>query len=106
MTGEDLDCPDYSAFMETTLKPLLQEYEPNDMYIAEETSFFYKMLANYTYTFPRRKSVWVKASQLQRQTHPDAVHQHDWYSQAASNDNWQSYQATCIKKENGYSFSS
>ena len=51
MAGEDLDCPDYSAFMETTLKPLLQEYDPNDIYNADETIFFYKMLANHTYAF-------------------------------------------------------
>ena len=51
ITGDGLDCPDYSDFMENTLKPLLQEYQPNDIYNADETSFFYKMLANRTYAF-------------------------------------------------------
>ena len=40
ITGEGLDCPDYSDFLENTLKSLLQEYEPNDIYNADETSFF------------------------------------------------------------------
>ena len=51
ITGECLNCPDYSDFMENTLKPLLQEYQPNDIYNADETSFFYKILANGTYAF-------------------------------------------------------
>ena len=42
------DCPDNSDFMENTLKPLLQEYQPNDIYSDDETSFFYKMLDNRT----------------------------------------------------------
>ena len=50
-TGEGLDCPDYSNFIENTLKPLQQENQPNDIYNADETSFFYKMLANRTYAF-------------------------------------------------------
>ena len=51
LTGESLDCPDYTDFMETTLWPLLQEYEPNNIYNANETSLFYKALANRTYVF-------------------------------------------------------
>ena len=50
-TGEGLDCPDYTDFLETTLKLLLQEYEPNDIYNADETSVFYKVLANSLYAF-------------------------------------------------------
>ena len=37
--------------MENTLKPLPQEYQPNDIYNADETSFCYKMLVNRTYAF-------------------------------------------------------
>ena len=40
ITGEGLDCPDYSDFLENTWKPLLQEYKPNDIYNADETHFF------------------------------------------------------------------
>ena len=50
-TGEGLDCPDCTAFMETTLWPLLQEYKPNNIYNANETSLFYKALANRMYAF-------------------------------------------------------
>ena len=46
-----MDCPDYTDFMETTLWPLLQEYEPNNTYNANETSLFYKALANRKFTF-------------------------------------------------------
>ena len=41
LTGEGLDCPDYTDFLETILKPLLQEYEPNDIYNANKTNLFY-----------------------------------------------------------------
>ena len=37
--------------METTLEPLLQEYKPNNIYSADDTSLFYKALANRTYSF-------------------------------------------------------
>ena len=43
------DCPDYTDFLETTLWPLLQEYEPNDIYNADDTSLFYKALGNRMY---------------------------------------------------------
>ena len=49
--GEGLDCPDYTDFLETTLKLLLQEYKPNDIYNDDEASLFYKALANRTYAF-------------------------------------------------------
>ena len=51
LPGEGLDCPDYTDFLETILKPLLGEYESNDIYNANETSFFYKALANRMYAF-------------------------------------------------------
>ena len=60
MTYEGLDWPDYSAFMETTLKPLLQEYTSNDIYNADGISFFYKMLTNCTYAFQEQKVHWSK----------------------------------------------
>ena len=38
ITGESLDCPDYTQFMEEVLTPLLMQYEPQDVYNADETS--------------------------------------------------------------------
>lgn len=58
--GEGLDCPDYSSFMEEVLKPLLQEYEPQDVYNADETSLFYKLIANRTYAFKAQPVIGSK----------------------------------------------
>ena len=44
ITGESLDCPDYTQFMEEVLTPLLMQYEPQDVYNADETSLYYKCL--------------------------------------------------------------
>ena len=49
--GESLGCPDYSVFMEQTLVPLLQKYEPRDIYNCDETSLFGKALPTRTYAF-------------------------------------------------------
>lgn len=49
--GESLDCPDYTNFVEQTLAPLLMEYEPRDIYNADETSLFGKALPTKTYAF-------------------------------------------------------
>ena len=46
-----MDCPDYTDFLETTLWLLLKEYKPNNIYNTDETSLFYKTLANRTYAF-------------------------------------------------------
>ena len=51
MCGESLDCPDYSQFIEEVLKPLMDEYEPQNIYNADETSLFYKSLSNCTMSF-------------------------------------------------------
>ena len=51
MCGESLDCPDYSQFIEEVLKPLMEEYEPQNIYSADETSLFYKSLSNHTMSF-------------------------------------------------------
>ena len=51
MCGESLDCPDYSQFIEEVLKPLMEEYEPQNIYNADETSLFYKSLSNCTMSF-------------------------------------------------------
>ena len=40
ITGESLDCPDYTQFMEEVLTPLLMQYEPQDVYNADETSLY------------------------------------------------------------------
>ena len=51
MCGEILDCPDYSQFIEEVLKPLMEEYEPQNIYNVDETSLFYKSLSNLTMSF-------------------------------------------------------
>ena len=51
MCGESLDCPDYSQFIEEVLKPLMEEYESQNIYNADETSLFYKSLSNCTMSF-------------------------------------------------------
>ena len=43
ITGESLDCPDYTQFMEEVLTPLLMQYEPQDVYNADETSLYYSV---------------------------------------------------------------
>ena len=40
ITGESLDCPDYAQFTEEVLTPLLMQYEPQDVYNADETSLY------------------------------------------------------------------
>ena len=44
MCGESLDCPDYTQFIEEVLTPLMEEYEPQNIYNVDETSLFYKSL--------------------------------------------------------------
>ena len=61
--GEGLDCPDYSTFMNEVLRPLLQEYEPQDIYNADETALFFKALANRTYAFRSEQVRGSKATQ-------------------------------------------
>ena len=39
ITGESLDCPDYTQFMEEILTPLLMQYEPQDVYNADENLY-------------------------------------------------------------------
>ena len=48
MYGESLDRPDYSQFIEEVLTPLMEEYEPQNIFNADETSLFYKLLSNHT----------------------------------------------------------
>ena len=51
MCGESLECPDYSQFIEDVLTSLMEEYEPQNIYNADETSLFYKSLSNHTMSF-------------------------------------------------------
>ena len=51
IVGEALDCPDYDEFRRDVLDPLLKQYRPNDIYNADETSFFFRLLASRTYAF-------------------------------------------------------
>ena len=55
ITGESLDCPDYTQFMEEVLTHLLMQYEPQDVYNADETSLYYKCLPDRTYAFEHER---------------------------------------------------
>ena len=55
ITGENLDCPDYIQFMEEVLTPLLMQYEPQDVYNADETSLYYKCLPDRAYAFEHER---------------------------------------------------
>ena len=55
ITGESIDCPDYTQFMEEVLTPLLMQYEPQDVYNADETSLYYKCLPDRTYAFEHER---------------------------------------------------
>ena len=55
ITGESLDCPDYTQFMEEVLTPLLMQYEPQDVYNADETSLYNKCLPDRTYAFEHER---------------------------------------------------
>ena len=98
ITGEGLDCQDYSDFMENTLRPLLQEYQPNDICNADETSFFYKMLANRTYAFGD-ETARFETPQLQRQIESAVMHQHDWHRQTSTPTAWQGCKTPCPEEE-------
>ena len=62
ITSESLDCPDYAQFMVEVLIPLLMQYEPQDVYNADETSLYYKCLPDRTYAFEHERvrvfTVW------------------------------------------------
>ena len=66
ITGESLDCPDYTQFMEEVLTPLLMQYEPRDVYNADETSLYYKCLPDRTYAFEheRVRGVYSQSSRI------------------------------------------
>ena len=51
LTDEALDCPPFAEWKESVLEPLLQQYQPNDIYNADETCFYYKRPHDCTYTF-------------------------------------------------------
>ena len=51
MCGESLDCPEYTQVIGEVLTPLMEEYEPKNIYNADETSLFYKSLSNHTMPF-------------------------------------------------------
>ena len=55
ITGESLDCSDYTQLMEEVLTPLLMQYEPQDVYNADETSLYYKCLPDRTYAFEHER---------------------------------------------------
>ena len=55
ITGESLDCTDYTQFMEEVLTPFLMQYEPQDVYNADETSVYYKCLPDRTYAFEHER---------------------------------------------------
>ena len=59
ITGESLDCPDYTQFMEEVLTPLLMQFEPQDVYNADETSLYYKCLPDRTYAFEHERVLCI-----------------------------------------------
>ena len=65
ITDESLDCPDYTQFMEEVLTPLLMQYEPQNVYNADETSLYYKCLPNRTYEFEHERvrvfPIWLNS---------------------------------------------
>ena len=67
ITGESLDCPDYAQFL-GVLTPLLMQYEPQDVYNADETSLYYKCLPDRTYAFEHERvhvfTIWSNYYQL------------------------------------------
>ena len=42
LTGEAHDCPPFAEWKVSVLEPLLQQYQPNGIYNADETCFYYK----------------------------------------------------------------
>ena len=75
MCGESLDCPDYSQFIEVVLTPLMQEYEPQNIY--NETSLFYKSLSNHTMSFDSEEVHGSKLHQSKDRMSL-AVYQYEW----------------------------
>ena len=67
MCGESLDCPDYSQFIEEVLTFLMEEYEPQNIYNADETSLFYKSLSNCIISFDSEE---VHGSKLHQSKDP------------------------------------
>lgn len=62
--GEGMDCPDTTTFREEILLPLLAKYDPEDIYNADETSLYPKLLPGRTYAFKGEKvigSKWLKS---------------------------------------------
>lgn len=53
--GQSLDCPDTETYVSEVLLPLLSRYNPEDIYNADETSFFFKMLPQRTYAFKNER---------------------------------------------------
>ena len=64
ITGESLDCPNYTQFMEEVLTPLLMQYEPQDVYNADETSLYYKCLPDAFMHLSMRGCVYSQSSQI------------------------------------------
>ena len=85
MCGESLDYPDYSQFIEEVLKPLMEEYEPQNIYNADETSLFYKSLSNCTMSFDSEQ---VHGSKLHQSKESFAVYQYEWEWKVESSTYW------------------
>ena len=51
LTGEALNCPPFAEWKESVPEPLLQQYQPNDIYNVDEMCFYYKRPHDHTYAF-------------------------------------------------------
>ena len=51
MCGDANDCEDTLTWEEDILQPLLAEYEPKDIFNADETACFFKAMPSRTYAF-------------------------------------------------------
>lgn len=60
--GEGNDCAETSTFLEEILLPLLESYAPEDVYNADETSLYYKLLPGRTYAFRGEQVIGGRSS--------------------------------------------
>lgn len=60
--GEGNDCADTTTFTEEVLIPLLSQFDPEDIYNADESSLFFKLLPGRTYAFRGEQVIGGRSS--------------------------------------------
>lgn len=60
--GEANDCADITTFTDEVLLPLLLKFDPEDIYNADETSLYYKLLPSRTYAFRGEQVIGGRSS--------------------------------------------